>query len=165
MYDKEKVKITVQLDKNIKEKLEKYKIYGFETSKIITMGIILLEDSQNFETLLGNKIMEDQTVEEIIELKERIDQLNKKLDQKIYKTPQAKLDKVIQWIYEEELLPREQFIEYSKEEIDPIGLEFFEEKSEITGIPAEEIINGLINTYTEEYLKDLNIDINKRYEK
>lgn len=163
MSNNEKTRITIQINKNIKEKLEKYKNYGYDTSEIITMGIILLEDSQNFETLLQQKIIKDKTITEIIELKEEIDQLNKKLDQQQYKTQEQKLEKVIQGIYEEELLPREQIINYTQEELKPIGRELFEEKSEETGIATEEIITAIINTYTEEYLKQLNININKRY--
>ena len=148
--------ITIKIDESIKEKLEKYQQYGYKASEIITMGIILLEDSKNFEILMDRKIIEEKILQKIIELKESIDNLQIRLNKKIPKEERM-VDEVIRWIDEGEITPREQILQEYDTKLNPLGQEYFNEIAQIRGIPREKLINEIINRYTEEHLKDLNI--------
>lgn len=152
-----KEKITIKINKHIKDKLDKYQKFGYNRNEIITMGIILLEDSKNFELLLKRHQEERETIKEIIELKKSINQLNKKLCDQKYKNKYQKLDYLINWIYENEFAIREQLLTLHGCELEPLTIEYFYEKSELTGIPVEEIIREIIERYTLEYLKDINV--------
>ena len=56
MNENEKVKMTIKLDKKMKDKIAKYQQFGYSKNEIITMGLILLEDSKNFEILLNRRL-------------------------------------------------------------------------------------------------------------
>ena len=159
MKENKKIKTTIKIDKNIKEKLDKFRRYGYNKNEIVTMGIILLEDSKNFEILLKNKILEEKTTQKMIELKQSIDELNKRIDKIKYKNQYYKLQEIIKQITEEEIIPREEIIHYCNVKPEKLGKEYFLNKSEETGIPADIIINELINKYTQTYLEDLNMFI------
>ncbi|MBE6486506.1 MAG: hypothetical protein E7Z85_06675 [Methanosphaera stadtmanae] len=157
MKNTKKIKTTIKIDENIKEKLDKYKRYGYSKNEIITMGIILLEDSKNFETLLMNKQKEKETITEIIKLQESLKKLNDKIDKVNYTSEYYKIQEIIKQITEDEIIPREQIMHYHGVKPEPIRNEYFQEKEEKTGISKEIIKNELINKFTQTYLEDLNI--------
>lgn len=157
MKENKKIKTTIKLEKNIKEKLDKYKKYGYNKNEIITMGIILLEDSKNFETLLKNKQKEKETIDEIIKLQESLKKLNIKIDKINYTNDYYKVQEIIRQITEDEIIPREQIMHFHGVKPEAIGKEYFQEKEENTGISKDIIKKELINKYTQTHLEDLNI--------
>ena len=112
MNENKKVKMTIKIDQNVKEKINKYKNYGYNPEEIITMGIILLEDSKNFELLLGNRKLEEKTTKEMIKLKKSIEKLNKRIDKIKYDNNTCKVQEIIRQITEDEIIPREQIVHY-----------------------------------------------------
>jgi hypothetical protein len=156
-----KIRTTVKLEKHIKDKLDKYQKFGFNKNEIITMGIILLEDSKNFELLLRKNKKEEETINEIIKLKESINELNIKIDKINYENEYYKLQETIKLITEEEIIPREEIMHYHGVIPEPIGKQYFKEKEEKTGISKDIIIEELVNKYTQSYLEDLNIWVGK----
>lgn len=157
MNENKKVKMTIKIDPSIKEKINRYKKYGYKPAEIITMGLILLEDSKNFELLLGNRKLEEETTKQMIEFKKSVDQLNQRIDKIKYKNDYCKLQGVINQIMEEEIIPREQIIYYLHVKPEKLEKEYFENKSIQTGVPLDTIMNELINKYTLTYLEDLNM--------
>ena len=157
MNENEKVKMTIKLDKKMKDKIAKYQQFGYSKNEIITMGLILLEDSKNFEILLKNKKLEEKTINEMIELNKSIEQLNKRIDKIKYENDDCKLQEILTKIIEDEIIPREQIVYYLHVKPEKLKKEYFERISEETGVPVETIINELINKYTFTYLEDLNI--------
>ena len=155
----QKVKMTIKLNKNIKEKLDKYEQYGYKKEEIITMGLILLEDKQNFEILLNNKKEDKQILKELKEIKKLLHKTNHKINNIKFKNNNEKLKNTIKQIEEDEIIPREQILHYKNMKPQQIGEEYFQKIENQTGIPKEIIKEELINTYTQTHLKDLNIEI------
>ena len=157
MKDKKKVKMTIKIDKERKEKIQKYKKYGFKASDIISMSLIQLEDMKIFEKLIENKIMEEQTLANMIELKQSIEKLNNKLNKIKFQDNYNKLQEIIKDFTEEEIIPREEIVYYCNVKPKKLEKEYFENISEQTGIPVDILITEIVNIYTKSYLEDLNI--------
>ncbi|MEE3419308.1 MAG: hypothetical protein VZQ62_08255, partial [Methanosphaera sp.] len=135
MNENEKVKMTIKLDKKMKDKIVKYQQFGYSKNEIITMGLILLEDSKNFEILLKNKKLEEKTINEMIELNKSIEQLNKRIDKIKYENDDCKLQEILTKIIEDEIIPREQIVYYLHVKPEKLKKEYFERISEETGVP------------------------------
>lgn len=143
MNENEKVKMTIKLDKKMKDKIAKYQQFGYSKNEIITMGLILLEDSKNFEILLKNKKLEEKTINEMIELNKSIEKLNKRIDEMKYENDDCKLQEILTKIIEDEIIPREQIVYYLHVKPEKLKKEYFERISEETGVPVETIIMNL----------------------
>ena len=156
---------------------------GYTYTDLFELGILMIDNTTKIEQTIRHEI-EQKCEEKIRNLKtnfnNRIDKLEKEnrkmLNDLLYQTEynqtsieylhqdiyQTRVNQVLEEIYTNVLKPRQDRIEQNngqKNTVKPLTREFFEDKSRQTGLPTELIITECINRYTNEYLKQVNINI------